>query len=384
MRIVSLTPVAVEADSRTRKEAASFARMGHESIVVEGARSANPSPDLDLRTVSSIGESLRETQGPGPSVSRRWPERVAALLGRVLGPIYYVISTQLFALRTARRLPEADLYWLHGFEQFPALRLRRARFVYDAHDVYSALDEGRDLPWRDRAIHRLRLRTERAAARRAAAHVTTSEAMARELERRLGVPFAVVRNAQDARLARPANGDVRSAAGVAAGAFCLVMVGHHKPGAVLPERLPDGVELVLVGARWPAALPARVHALPPVPGDEVASFIAGADAAALLYAPVDANGPAQLFNGLFHAVAAGLPILWPAGMDAVRELCEGHGLGVSADPTDPDDLARALAELRARRDELAAAVRAAQDDLNWEREERTLAEVLATAAPQYR
>jgi glycosyltransferase involved in cell wall biosynthesis len=378
VRIVSLTPASLDGDSRTRKEAASFARMGHESVVVEAVRSAAPPEDVELLTLSSVGESLAPTTAGANRRGR--VERLAAALGRVAGPAYFLVSFAAFNLRTARRLPKADLYWLHGYEQFPAVWLRRGRFVYDAHDVYAALHEGRDLPWRDRAVHALRDRVERACARRAAARVTTSDAMARELERRLGVPFSVVRNAQDTHLARPSASGVRAAAGVADDAFCVVMVGHHKPGAVIPPRLPDGVELVFVGARWPAG----TRAVGPVPGDEVASFIAGADAAALLYVPVDANSPTQLFNGLFHAVAAGLPVLWPTGMDAVRELCERHGLGVGVDPTDPEDVERGLLELRERHDELAAAVRAAQAELSWAREEEALTDVLATVQREYR
>lgn len=377
-RIVSLTPVALEGDLRTRKEASSFARMGHESLVVEGRTSRSPVPGLRVVTLGGVGEAI-DASG-GPSGSSGPAERIAAFLGRVAGPVYFAASHVAANLMTAVRLPPADLYWLHGYEQFLAVRLRRRPFVYDAHDLYAALPgSGGPLPWRDRAVHALRERIERACVRTAAACVTTSDAMARACEARFGVAFAVVRNAQDTRLARPAEGDVRSAAGVSDGAFLIVMVGHAKPGLVAPGELPEGVELVLVGAgHAPPATPG-VHVLPPVPGDEVASFLRTADAAALLYEPVDENSPTQLFNGLFHAVSAGLPLLWPAGMPAVAELCERHGLGVPVDPADAASLARGIEELRARREELRATVRSAQAELSWEREEGALEAVLRRA-----
>jgi glycosyltransferase involved in cell wall biosynthesis len=95
--------------------------------------------------------------------------------------------------------------------------------------------------------------------------------------------------------------------------------------------------------------------------------------------PVTANSPTQLVNGLFHAVAAGLPLLVPDRMDAIRSLCERHGLGVVVDPEDPASLAAGIAELRGRLDELRAAVRAAAPELSWEHEERELARILERA-----
>src|SRR4051812_46557557 len=59
MVIVSITPTRVEADSRTFKQAASFARFGYTSIVVEGERSHLDKERLpfELRTIE-VRESL--------------------------------------------------------------------------------------------------------------------------------------------------------------------------------------------------------------------------------------------------------------------------------------------------------------------------------------
>jgi glycosyltransferase involved in cell wall biosynthesis len=112
---------------------------------------------------------------------------------------------------------------------------------------------------------------------------------------------------------------------------------------------------------------------------EIAAYIASADAAALLYVPVNANSPTQLVNGLFHAVAAGLPLVLPAGMEAIREVGEQHGLGVVADPADPDALAAGIAALRADLATLRANVAAAAPALSWEAEEAAVAAVLDEA-----
>lgn len=379
-RVVSLTPASLDRDSRTLKQATAVARLGHVSTVVEALASERPpAGPFELLTLRSVGESLADDAGAAPAVSRGLVERVAALAGRVAGPLYFLASWTAFNLSTARRLPDADVYWLHGYEQALAVWLRRRPYVYDAHDLYAALPhDGRRLTRQERAVHWVRARIEALCIRRAAACVTTSGAMARAYEDRCGRPFAVVRNAQDARLAKPAERDLRRAAGVGDDVFLLAMVAQRKPGTVIPRALPDGVHLAFVGDGYEADgdPPPGVSFVGSVPPAQVASFIAAADAAALLYVPVNENSPTQLVNGLFHAVAAGLPLLYPARMDAIREVCERHGLGVAVDPEDPDSLARGIERLRAELPALRDAVRIAQPELSWEREERALAEVL--------
>jgi glycosyltransferase involved in cell wall biosynthesis len=391
-RVVSLTPASLDRDSRTLKQATTVARLGYASTVVEAQRSARevPAAPFDVVTLRSVGDALADAgggidgEGDGAAVAGRgWVERIAALLGRVAGPLYFLASWAAFNVATARRLPAADLYYLHGYEQALAVWLRRAPYVYDAHDLYVALPhDGRALSRQERAVHWVRERIERRCIRKAAARVTTSEAMARAYRERFGASFDVVRNAQDARLARPSARDVRSAAGVGDDAFLLVMVAQRKPGTIVPSSLPEGVHLAFVGDGYEAdaaAAPERVHFVGSAPPDEIASFLRSADAAALLYVPVTANSPTQLVNGLFHAVAAGLPLLVPDRMDAIRSLCERHGLGVVVDPEDPASLAAGIAELRGRLDELRAAVRAAAPELSWEHEERELARILERA-----
>jgi glycosyltransferase involved in cell wall biosynthesis len=383
-RVASLTPARLERDSRTLKEATTIARLGHTSVVVEAHASADrfAGAPFALLTLRSVGEALADDGDAGaPTLDRGLVERVTALAGRVAGPLYFLASWAAFNVATARRLPAADLYWVHGYEQVLAAWLRRAPYVYDAHDLYEALPfDGRKLRLAERATHWVRARIEARCIRRAAVCVTTSEAMARAYQARHGRAFRVIRNAQDARLARPAQADLRALAGAGPDDFLLAMVAQRKAGTVIPSRLPDGVRLAFVGDGYETE-PERpgVSYVGSVAPEQVASFIAAADAAALLYVPVSANSPAQLVNGLFHAVAAGLPLLLPAGMDAIRELGEQHGLGVVADPADPDALAAGITALRADLDTLRANVAAAAPALSWEAEEAAVAAVLDEA-----
>lgn len=381
-RVASLTPAPLDRDSRTLKQATTIARLGHASVVVEAQGSSGGFPDapFDVLTLRSVGESLADDAGSAPNVGRGLVDRLAAVAGRVAGPLYFLASWTLFNVNTARRLPAADLYWLHGFEQALAVWLKRTPYVYDAHDLYEALPfDGRRLRRSERATHWVRARIEALCIRRAAVCVTTSAAMARAYEARHGRPFTVIRNAQDARLARPTQRDVRADAGAGPDDFLLVMVAQNKPGTIVPPRLPDGVRMAFVGDNYDGEPPPGVAFVGSVAPDEVAAYIAGADAAALLYVPVTDNSPTQLVNGLFHAVAAGLPLLLPARMDAIRETGTEHGLGVVVDPEDPDSLAEGIAALRADPERYRAAVRAAAPALSWEREEDAVAAVLQAA-----
>jgi glycosyltransferase involved in cell wall biosynthesis len=379
-RVVSLTPARLERDSRTLKQATTIARLGHESIVVEAQGSSADFAGAPFRvlTLRSMGEALADDAGAGtPTVGRGAVHRLATVAGRVAGPLYFLASWALFNVHTARRLPPADVLWLHGYEQVLAAWLRRRPYVYDAHDLYAALPfDGRRLRLGERATHWVRARIEARCIRRAAVRVTTSEAMARAYERRHDRPFLVIRNAQDARLARPSERDVRADAGAGPDDFLLVMVAQNKPGTIVPERLPEGVRMAFVGDGYAGEPPPGVAFVGSVAPEQLAAYIAGADAAALLYVPVTENSPTQLVNGLFHAVAAGLPLLLPAGMDAIRETGERHGLGVVVEPQDAASLAAGIAALRAGGERYRAAVAAAAAELSWEREEDTIAGVL--------
>lgn len=362
-RIVSITPLAVERDSRTYKQAASLARLGYESVVVEGEPSGFEREGLPFELVS--------VEAPGGYA--RWN------------------------LATARAMPTASLYILHSYRQFPAVyvktRRNRAPYLYDAHDSYWEHDPEVQGPQRRTMGERAFERMEGFCASRAAGLLTVSDGVADLLERRFGRRPVVIRNAADLRLDRPAKGDVRAVAGVLPDDFLLVMPGNAKPGDTVEDAvaalamLPDRVHLALVGSgnehfaevAQAGGVGDRVHVLPPVPPTEVAAFIATADAAPILYRAWTVNFLHALPNRFFHAVAAGLPILYPPLVE-IAALCEEHEMGIPIEPTDPDSVAAGVRSLLDDPD-LAARLRAnaaeARSALSWEHEERVLGDVVA-------
>jgi glycosyltransferase involved in cell wall biosynthesis len=455
VRVVSVTSIAVERDSRTYKMAASIARLGCESIVVEGKPSRALPEDLPFRLVSppaqdgeptaQVGSApeppqvAAESSAPTPLLVRlgQWlPESVADPLRRAWRPFYrtvvrrtwgtiryglwgavryrlwpavrdpvYVLGFNLRDLRRRNRetgalLPEAEVYWLHSYPQFPSVarkaRRQRARLFYDSPDAYW---EPGQSPGATRA-QRLLLRSwealEARAVRRAERFTSVSEGVAGLLERRFGRRPLVIRNSHDLRLDQPSDEDVRSAAGLGPEQFLFVMTGNLKPGMTVREallalqRLPDHVHLALVGRRHEQSrelvaelgLTERAHLLPPVPPMQVVGFIRTADASPILYRAATSNYLYALPNGFFHAIAAGLPILYPP-LPEIRAVAVEHELGIEIDPTDPASIAAAAVRLVEDPEATAryrAKVERARDALSWEHDERLIAEVLGVSS----
>ena len=433
--VVSVTPLRVEADSRTYKQATSVGRFGHRSIVVEGQPSLGlPAVPFELRTVAdtppgrrrpgtaaavSAGTDGSGTAGaeqvtPSPkgdgrgrvravlSRNARWVLRRAPWLPRALAlPLWawWYVGVQR---ATFRELPPADLYILHSPFGFPAVsyaaRRHGAPFVYDAHDLYYVLwRDGRRFSAQHRAILRFYDLVERACVRAALARLTVSRGVAEVAQQRFGRDFIVVRNAHDLRLDADPPQRLREQLSLARDDLLLVVVGNVKPrGMALGEALealtllPGHVHLAFVGSGYDtwkltaqrAGVDGRAHFMAPVPPTDVAKYVEGADLAPILYVPITVQFRNALPNGFFHAVAAGLPVLYSPDLTEVARIAERRGLGRSFDPTDPHSLARAVRELDADRATLGSLRErslAARDQLSWEQEETVLAAVVTAA-----
>ena len=412
-RVVSLTRNAVERDTRVLKVASSIARLGHESLVIEGVPSElDPAGlDFELRPLFPHLAGGEDAGPPDPSpgerpagVSEGNRARIRAALpavGRGLIEAAYVLASAVREnRRLIRSLPPADAYYLHSALHYPAARTRArrsgAKLIFDAHDANWALDTERDAGAMHPLTLRLLKRADRICALGCDGFITVGASLADLFEEHVGRRPLVVRNCHDFRLDRTSPTDVRRAAGLGDDVFLLVMTGAPKPGDTVAETfaalesLPGDVHLALVGpgqgerrrAVADRGLAGRVHLLDPVPPTEVASFIRTADAAPILYQALSPAYLVSLPNRFFHAVAAGLPVLYPDLPD-VKELCERYELGIEIDPTSPESIAGAVRRLyddEQLRGRCAARVRAAQAELSWEREEATLAALLGEPA----
>jgi glycosyltransferase involved in cell wall biosynthesis len=148
-------------------------------------------------------------------------------------------------------------------------------------------------------------------------------------------------------------------------------------------RLPDAALVMLgsvVNADWGAALRAKSEdprlvgrhvVLPAVHPDDVPLWAASADVSIIAVPANSLNQRLSTPNKFWESLAAGTPVVIGKGLDVMRSIVEADGLGGVADPLDPDDLARALAEIielpadayDALRDRCLAV---SQDRYNWE------------------
>lgn len=413
--IVSITPIAVERDSRTFKAAASMARLGYRSIVVEAQPSAGLRNGLPFELITVGGRP--PAGGPAPPAQAGAEPAPVGRLGRTAAlvpdpvrragrPLLGVLSVAhplaTFASQCramAAALPPADLYYLHSQYYFPALwwRSRKGRrpFVYDAHDLYWTLrSDGRSLPLADRTMWGVWDRLEQLSARRADACVTVGDGVARHARDRFARHFSVVRNSHDLRLDASGVPGIRTRLGLGADAFLLAVSGNFKLGmAVEPlvralAELPGRVHLVFVGAhpqRFAATaaelgVADRTHFVPPVAPTEIVPLLGEADLAPVPYYPSSVSVRHALPNGFFHAVSAGVPVLYPSGLVDLRELAERYELGWEFDPESHASIVaavRPLLDSPAALDERRARVRAARDELSWAADERELARVVA-------
>lgn len=405
--IISITPTGVEKDSRTFKQAASVARFGYNSIVVEAEASHLHRECLpfELRSLH-IQEKTATLPNEGQQKSHENAlktvianplRRVFQILlsERMALPLYVDSLLRYYILPTLRKASKACLYYLHDFRQFPAVyllcRRYRAPYIYDAHDFYSRMDKTEKLD----SIKKFLIRIEALCIRNAAAVVTVSEGIAGMHFQTFGRRPAVLRNCHDPRLDREPPVGLRNALGLRKDDFLLVLVGHAKPGQALVEtleamtHLPSKVHVALLGKGYEAyrkrvqdlGLRNRVHIVLPVKPFEVVPFIRSADAALIVYYPQSVNYFYCLPNRFFQPIAAELPIIYPE-LPEINKIAKQYELGIPIDPKSPGSISRAVLELIRNPERLSMYrqnARRAGQELSWEQEEGILRDLLCKA-----
>ena len=419
--VVFITPIPVARDSRTLKQAASLARRGYRSIVVEGEASGSQAAELPFEVISVGGTGTAGEGDPAgiavppadadstpaePAAPADSPDVVRRVWRRIRRGLLWLryrplpaLRKRLFPirwyggwnLRARRALPSADLFVVHHYFLAPpvvarSMAPRGTPYIYDAHDSYFELDPSQLEPdWGQRAWELI----ERLCVRRATGFVTVSEGVADLLEERHGRRPVVLRNCHDARLDVSTDVDLRTQLGLTSNDFLLVFIGNDKGGVAAEEglralaSLPESVHLAFVGLGHDRhrerirelGLGSRIHLVDPVPPSHVTSFVSSADAAALLYKPVTRDYAYALPNKFFQSIAAGLPTLYPGALLEVAAICERYGFGVPVDTGDPASIAEGVRGMIGDPDELRRLrerAEAARDEESWEREEQKL------------
>jgi len=408
--IVSVTPIRIRADSRSFKIAATIARFGYCSVVVEGERSDLDEAHLPFR-LRSLGRTLA-ADGIQVDAAKVLPNRN---LVRTIRKAWMAIRDRLplflifpFLLRYVKRdiilplycIPKASLYYVHGLSFFPAVSLLctryRASLIYDAHDFYGGMQspaETSRLSFSRRWIMAFYRHLESRLVDKAAAVVTVSDGVAKLEERAFGCHPIVVRNCHDARLDQEPPMNLRQVLGLSSDQFILVALGNAKEGTAIQEaldameELPAHVHLVFVGRYFEPIIKSirsghlenRVHVVPPVKPFEVVPFIWSGNASIILYYPRSANYMSSLPNRFFQPLAAELPLLYPE-LPEMKRIAEKYEIGIPIEPRSPVSIISGVTRLMTEPgllERYQENLRAAKQDLAWENEEHILKKLIS-------
>jgi glycosyltransferase involved in cell wall biosynthesis len=379
----------VAADARVIREASTLSAAGHEVYVVAMREGAQPA--LDVVEGFTV---LRVRRDP---VRRNieWTAPAPGPLGRAFEPLRLAWALADYTVRGFARAVAlgAGVYHAHDLVTLPvawaAARVRRARLVYDAHELFTEI--GRLGP-AARALFRV---LERALIGRADRVVTVNESIAAELSRRYGVAApAVVMNfpRTNGQTFSRERSPLRTRVGLSPGIPLVLYQGMFMPhrgleNLVRAARSFTRAHLVMMG--WGELLPSlrelarregvedRVHFTAGVPLAELLSYTAGADVGAIPYRNVGLNNYYTSPNKLFEYCAAGVPVVASRFPELVK-VVEGLGIGATFDPDRPEDIAAAVNGLLENASALAKAranVARVGPRLTWESEAAKLLEV---------
>jgi glycosyltransferase involved in cell wall biosynthesis len=387
---VSLTPVALDCDSRAFRIACALAETGFRSIVVEGRASRCRFWDerIEVRSLEQAGIARR----PGAALRQGRLRDAVTLLrdGRFGRPGQAALYAGYRAYDWHRhcRLPRrtiapAALYYLHSFEMHRAVAPLAARtgapIIYDAHDFYRGIEPPeQQRPFDAQRLQPFQDRLERRLVALADAFVTVSDGVADAMATTFGRRPEVIRNCHDERCDRHHAPDLRAILGLGAEDRLCVVIGNYKAGmavavaAAALALLPERYHIAFVGRGYDAALPAlppallgsRLHVGHAFPPDEVVPAVRSADLGLVLYEPRSTNYRYALPNGFFQAVAAGLPLV-RAPLVEVERAIAGRAIGICLERLDAANLAAAVLRCAADTARLRAGAAALARELSW-------------------
>jgi glycogen synthase len=371
----------VTRDSRVLKEATSLAAHGYRLIVIGVTLKDHHLPEFEEVSGFTV-----------------WRVKPPLMRQRALGRMMMLLAVLLAWLTVNRRLRQVDtkIYHAHDFTgllQLATAGLWRRKIVYDSHELFfdrPFADVPTPIRWMVYAMRPL----EKILARRAIAMFCVSNPMADQLAQTLGVPRpTVLYNAVDIRALAP-----RAVEYPTNERRVIVHSGNIVDTRHLPElldaltKIPEDIVLVLMGegplkpkliAQAKAlGIEDRLIIVPSVPPRAVASTLAQADVAAALTTATIMNHKKSIGNKFFEAIAAGLPVVIGPNEEGSRLLRE-YELGVVCNPLDPASIADALRTLFEPENQARyrANAQKAREVLNWEAQERKLAEVYQRLIP---
>ncbi len=295
----------------------------------------------------------------------------------------------------------ADAYHAHNIHVAPAAwaasRVRRARLVYDAHELYGESPGGGALA---RVSDVLARRVERFAVTRSDAVITTNSSRADRLRERYGIENVTVLANVPVRVDDVVPLDPGYPPGVQ---IALYQGGIYARSRAFRELIAALAELelhlVIIGfgresdlklvERWADeySVSSKVHVLPPRSFDELVRTAAAASIGLVPVKGDNLNNHLGDTNKLFEYLMAGLPVAASDLPEIRRVVTQGDPpVGEIFDPDSPASIAGAVRRVlsdptmyeRRRRE----ARRLALERFNWNIEERRLFDLYRGILPQ--
>jgi glycosyltransferase involved in cell wall biosynthesis len=289
----------------------------------------------------------------------------------------------------------ADVYHAHDLINLPvayrAARARGAKLAYDAHELFSEIDN----PW-IRVRRGYWRRTEKRLLPACLLATTVNEFIADEMARRYGVPPPeVIYNCPQAPEgfdpeAAARAGHLHNALGLPREVRVVLYQGWLGEGRGLEEMIRGAgrlrsanAVLALMGygdyRSGLEAIASRgglgdvVRFLDPVPQGDLLAYCASASVGLIPYRPVDLNHYYSSPNKLFDFIQARLPIL-ANDLPFLRKVIAGRDIGMVASMTTPDSVGEAMLGILSKLDDAHTASRwrhnlaQAAQVYNWEHE----------------
>jgi glycosyltransferase involved in cell wall biosynthesis len=400
-RAVLLVANAAAPYSRGLRVARSLSAAGWQvEIAAVGGEDDSPLEERDgdvlIRRYVPSGRWVRWAQRPRAATSARRSRRIPALLlDRVRKTMFWPLPVRGWWATLRRELPPADLYHAFGILTIAVAsdlaadarrRGRAGRVVYDVIDVILDSNNYSRVPRPILATYRVR---ERRWVRRADAVVTVNDPIADHLERiwSLRIRPTILLNCQPRWLPPDPRPDlIRATAGIPPERRIVLFLGRLGRERGLEEAaeavlaVPDAALVMLGFGPWAEQLRARDaepsfadrhYTLPAVHPDDVPAWTASADVSIIAVPANSLNQRLSTPNKFWESLTAGTPIVVGRDLEVMCGIVERDRLGAIADPADPADLARGLAEvLDQSPSELAAmrerAITVTRERYNWE------------------
>lgn len=263
---------------------------------------------------------------------------------------------------------QPDVVHAHDLVALPAAEViaRRtgAALVYDAHEFATLEIENET-----KMARRYKESAERKLIKRVDGMITVSAGFSRVFVEWYGIePPVIIYNAPPFQPHNLIGRDVRTDLGLDESVPLGVYVGGLNPRRALRQLVESlkhapEMHLVKIGARNPRyenmieeaaaefGVRDRLHLVDDVPPDQIIHFVHSGDFAIITRIKFSLQQDFSMPNKLFESVFGRLPVI-AGDMREIRDFIERFQVGVMMNSLDPVDIARAMREVYARRDEL--------------------------------